>query len=90
MNEKTTSHRIFGALILLTLASVAVSRIGVGRFGAVGVAMSFSIIKAVLIGWFFMRLRHEGWMIRGAVLIGIVAVLILGIGILPDLAIQLK
>lgn len=90
MTDKTLSNRIFLALIFLTLTSVAASRVGLGRFTAVGLAMSFSVIKAMLIGWFFMRLRHEGWVIRGAVLVGILAVAVLGIGILPDLAVRLK
>lgn len=54
------------------------------------VALGFAAVKAALIGWFFMRLRHEGWIVRGAVLVGVFAVLVMAVGILPDIAIQLK
>ncbi|TXH23511.1 MAG: hypothetical protein E6Q99_07890 [Elusimicrobia bacterium] len=90
MNEKSISNALFGGLIAITLVSVAASRLHFGRELAVAVALGFAAVKAALIGWFFMRLRHEGWIIRGAVLVGVFAVLVMAVGILPDLAIQLK
>lgn len=84
MNEEKFSVVLFGSLVALTFISVAASRLGLGRGGSVGVALGFAAVKAFLIGWYFMRLRTAGPVARGAVLVGILAVLILAIGILPD------
>jgi caa(3)-type oxidase subunit IV len=48
------------------------------------VALAFAVVKAFLIGWYFMRLKTAGPVPRGAVIVGIVAVLILAFGIFPD------
>ena len=87
MNEENFSTVLFGGLILLTLLSVTASRLHLGRGPAITVALAFAVVKAFLIGWYFMRLKTAGPVPRGAVIVGIVAVLILAFGIFPDVGI---
>jgi caa(3)-type oxidase subunit IV len=84
MTDEKSSTLLFAGLVTLTLLSVLASRLHFGRTTAIVIALAFAVIKGFLIGWFFMRLKSEGWVARGAVLIGILAVLILSIGIFPD------
>lgn len=84
MSEEKFSTILFGGLVTLTFLSVTASWLALGRGGAVVVALSFAAIKGFLIGWYFMRLKTAGPFPRGAVLVGIVAVLILAFGVFPD------
>lgn len=84
MTEEKFSTVLFGGLVSITLLSVTASRLHLGRVPAVTVALAFAAVKAFLIGWYFMRLKTAGPVPRGAVIVGIVAVLILAFGIFPD------
>lgn len=48
-----------GALLVLTIATVAVSRIDLGAFNVV-VALAVACFKATLVAMFFMHLKYEG------------------------------
>lgn len=50
---------VFGALIILTIATVLLSGLDVGNTGALLIAMSVASIKAALVLYFFMHLNHE-------------------------------
>jgi caa(3)-type oxidase subunit IV len=84
MTEEKFSTVLFGGLVAITLLSVTASGFHLGRVPAVAVALAFAAVKAFLIGWYFMRLKTAGPVPRGAVIVGIVAVLILAFGIFPD------
>jgi cytochrome c oxidase subunit 4 len=53
-----TYLQVYGALIVLTGATVAVSVIGLGVFSVAG-ALAIAIIKTALVVGFFMHLRYE-------------------------------
>jgi caa(3)-type oxidase subunit IV len=84
MSEEKFSTLLFVGLICVTLLSVGASRIHLERGAAVAVALAFAAVKAFFIGWYFMRLKTAGAVPRGAVAVGILAVLILAFGIFPD------
>jgi|SRR4051812_24631196 cytochrome c oxidase subunit 4 len=62
MSEHATSRKtyfaIFGALLVLTYATVAVSKIDLGRFNTI-VALSIALAKAMLVVLFFMHVRYS-------------------------------
>ncbi|MBC8374790.1 MAG: cytochrome C oxidase subunit IV family protein [FCB group bacterium] len=62
-HEQSLSPRtpimVFGALIILTIATVLLSGLDVGNTGALLIAMSVASIKAALVLYFFMHLNHE-------------------------------
>ncbi|MBK8575394.1 MAG: cytochrome C oxidase subunit IV family protein [Elusimicrobia bacterium] len=84
MNEEKFSTVLFIGLVFVTLVSVGASRLHLGSGMAVTVALAFAAFKAFLIGWYFMRLKTAGAVPRGAVIVGVLAVLILAFGIFPD------
>jgi cytochrome c oxidase subunit 4 len=49
---------IGGALIFMTLVTVAVAQVHLGPFN-LGVALAIAVIKAVLVGLFFMHLKYD-------------------------------
>jgi len=93
MNQETSTHSddaldlgVYLSLLALTVVTLAVSHFTHGgRIMAVTLALILATAKACLIGFYFMGLRRERastFMILG---IGVAAVLILFIGILPDM-----
>ena len=84
MTEEKFSTVLFVGLVTITLLSVGASRLHLPRSPAVAVALAFAAVKAFFIGWYFMRLKSAGMVPRGAVIVGIAAVLILAFGIFPD------
>ena len=62
MAEHITSRKvylaIFAALLTLTYATIAVSRIDLGRFNTI-VALTIAVTKAVLVVLFFMHVRYS-------------------------------
>ena len=62
MSEHVTSRKVyyavFAALLILTYATVAVSKIDLGRFNTI-VALTIAVTKAVLVVLFFMHVRHS-------------------------------
>lgn len=79
---------VYVSLVILTGLTVASFYIGLGRLFAITLALAIASVKAALIGLYFMHLRHESRLIHGIVLIGIAAVVLLAIGILPDVALR--
>jgi cytochrome c oxidase subunit 4 len=75
---KTSSRlaAVWGALLALLAATVALAHV---RMGAVNVAASFGIaaVKAALVLWFFMELRHDRALVRLVLAVAAVAVLLL-------------
>ena len=62
MAEHVTSRKtyfaVFFALLFLTFATVAVSRVELGRLNTV-VALTIAVTKAVLVVLFFMHIRYS-------------------------------
>ena len=62
MSEHVTSRKIyyavFVALLILTYATVAVSKIDLGRFNTI-VALAIAVTKAVMVVLFFMHVRYS-------------------------------
>ncbi len=52
-------YKIFGALMVLTIITVAVNRVHVGIGLAIVVALAIATFKASLVASFFMHLLHE-------------------------------
>lgn len=61
---------VFAALIALTITTVAVSKIELGEYNFV-CAMTIAVIKASLVVWFFMHVRHSTSMTRLFVVAGL-------------------
>jgi len=62
VSEHVTSRKVyyavFAALLILTYATVAVSKIDLGRFNTI-VALTIAVTKAVLVVLFFMHVRYS-------------------------------
>ncbi len=77
-----TRRRLWGvglALALLLVCTVAASQLPLGRFQIV-LGLGFASAKAVLIGLYFMNLRHEAAVIR-VVVVGVFLWLSLLVGL---------
>ena len=61
---------VFVALIILTFTTVYVSQLELGEFHVV-VALLIAFIKASLVAWIFMGVRHSAYMTRLFVVAGI-------------------
>lgn len=93
MNQETTTHcddgldlGVYLSLLALTVATLGVSHFTHGgRIMAVVLALIIATIKASLIGFYYMGLRRERAMMFVILGIGVLAVIILLVGILPDL-----
>ena len=87
MEQKHTQHTAAGfktyimvwiALLLLTAATIAVTKFHMGELSIV-VALLIASLKAVLILYIFMHLRYESWFFKLAFLLPIL-VFVLSIG----------
>ena len=62
MSEHVTSKKVyyavFAALLILTYATVAVSKVDWGRFNTI-VALTIAVTKAVMVVLFFMHVRYS-------------------------------
>jgi caa(3)-type oxidase subunit IV len=77
---------VYLALLLLTAATLTAGLLHVGgRLMVVSVALIIASVKASLIGFYYMGLRRERALTFGIIAVGVVAILILLIGIAPDL-----
>ena len=54
-----TLLRTFGALVTLTIATIAISRINLGQMNVVA-ALAIACTKGALVAAFFMHLKYEG------------------------------
>ena len=84
--DEGLNFAIYLCLLALTGATLAASLLNRGgRIMVVAVALVIATMKASFIGFYYMGLRREGklpWIILG---IGVVAVGILFVGLLPDM-----
>jgi cytochrome c oxidase subunit 4 len=80
---------VYLSLVALTLLTLGSFYFQLGRIFAITIALTIATVKASLIGLYFMHLQHEKPLIYGIVAVGAVAVAILTIGILPDIALKL-
>lgn len=58
-----TYYKVFGALIVLTIITVAASRVDFGTFNMI-VAFTIATVKAVLVASIFMHLKYDDRMNR--------------------------
>jgi caa(3)-type oxidase subunit IV len=80
---------VYLGLLALTGLTLAASHFGQeGRLLVVSIAVIIASMKAGLIGFYYMGLRHEKPIIYGMIAIGALAVLALFVGILPDMTFQ--
>ncbi len=96
MNEHDT-HRelkmytaVYVGLLCLTAATVSASWLHVSRYAAVSVALAMASVKAALIGWYFMHLKSERPLVWTVIGVGLLTVIILVVGVFPDLALRLR
>ena len=93
MNQNTTTHGddelelgVYLSLLALTAATLGASLFNHGgRIMAVALALIIATAKASLIGFYYMGLRRERAMMFVIIGVGVAAVLILLLGILPDM-----
>lgn len=71
-----TYFKIFGALIVLTVITVAVTKIDFGMFNAV-VAFGIASVKAALVLGYFMHLKYDNLMNRVIIGSGVFFLLVL-------------
>jgi cytochrome c oxidase subunit 4 len=74
---------VWVALIVLTITTVAVSKINLGEYNFV-VAMTIAVIKASLVVWFFMNVRKSTSLTKLFVGAGILWLAILIVFVLSD------
>jgi cytochrome c oxidase subunit IV len=74
---------VWGALILLTGATVAVSFFNLGLWNAT-VALCIASVKATLVALYFMHLRHEIKLVIGFALFPLTILALILIGTLTD------
>jgi caa(3)-type oxidase subunit IV len=80
---------VFVALLALTATTVGVSALHFGRGTAVALALGVAAVKAALIGWNFMDVRSAPPLVRGVVLVGVSALVVLVVGLAPDVGLRL-
>ena len=71
VESRKVYYAIFGALLVLTYLTVAVSRVDLGRLNTV-VALTIAVTKAVLVVLFFMHVRHSSRLTKLVVVGGFV------------------
>lgn len=74
---------VFGALIALTAATVAISYVDLGMFN-VAAALLIASVKASLVALYFMHLRHERRLVWGFALTPVFFLLLIIAGTLAD------
>lgn len=80
------NRAIYLGLLALTAATLAAGLLGhKGRLMAVSIALIIAALKGSLIGFYYMGLRRERAMTYVILGIGLLAALILLIGIFPDM-----
>lgn len=88
MTSDSATHRpvgygtltaVWGALLILTAATVYVTRLDLGGY-KVAAALAIASLKGGLVIAFFMHMKYEGWLLRGLLFLALVT-LALFIGI---------
>lgn len=85
--------QVYMGLVILTALTLGAFVVGssyhLGRILAVSVALAIAFTKAALIAIYFMHLSGERPLIYGIVAVGIAAVSLLALGLLPDIGLRL-
>ncbi|MEK7389067.1 MAG: cytochrome C oxidase subunit IV family protein [Elusimicrobiota bacterium] len=85
-SDESLNLGVYLALLALTAATLAASLLTQGgRIMAVSLALIIASVKAGLIGFYYMGLRRERMMMFMILAIGVLAVSVLLVGILPDM-----
>lgn len=79
---------IFGALGLLTLATVGVAYMALPHAASIVIALLIAFAKVFLIAAFFMHLMHEGRLINVSLAVCVFALLIFILFVIPDLGVH--
>ena len=79
---------IFGALALLTLATVGVAYMQLPHAASIVIALLIAFAKVFLIAAFFMHLLHEGRLINWSLAVTVFALLILVLFVIPDVGVH--
>jgi len=77
---------IFGCLAVLTVITVAVSRVHLPPLAAVLLAFMIAISKASLVVAFFMHLKYDPKLLRLMCLVPTLLTMVLLLALLPDIA----
>lgn len=93
MNDSLETHSdeglelgVYLALLFLTAATVGAGLLHEGgRIMAVSIALIIASVKASLIGFYYMGLRRERALTLVILAVGLAAVAILVVGVLPDM-----
>ncbi|MDR1989128.1 MAG: cytochrome C oxidase subunit IV family protein [Acidobacteriaceae bacterium] len=68
---------VFAALLVLTIVTVAISALDLGRHAAIAIAIGIATVKASLVAMVFMHLSHERrWLLWS---MGAIGIFILGL-----------
>jgi|PlaIllAssembly_1097288.scaffolds.fasta_scaffold147679_3 cytochrome c oxidase subunit 4 len=68
---KRTYFAVFGALMLLTLMTVAVAFVDLGRFNVL-VALAVAVVKATMVVLFFMHVKYSSRLVQLVVVASLV------------------
>jgi cytochrome c oxidase subunit IV len=79
-------YAIFGALVVLTIITVAVAFLNIRNEGIkVALALTIAAIKASCVALFFMHLKFEGKMIYTIAILPLVLCVLLVVALIPDI-----
>jgi cytochrome c oxidase subunit IV len=71
IDSRSTYYKVFAGLIALTLLTVAVAYVDLGRMN-VTVALGIATLKTVIVALFFMHVRHSSMLTKLVVSSGLV------------------
>jgi cytochrome c oxidase subunit 4 len=72
----STYAAVWLLLLLLTLTTIAVARLHFTQF-AVLISLAIAACKTLLVAAFFMHLRYEGTLLKGFILLGVLALTVI-------------
>jgi len=88
-NDKEIYFAVYLTLLALTALTAASYFFGFGALLGVVFAIGVASAKACMIAYYFMHLREASAVYYGIAVVGVLAVLILAVGIMPDIALRL-
>jgi cytochrome c oxidase subunit 4 len=81
--------KVFFSLAVLTALEYFYARWFKDSFGALVLGLMFlAIVKAGLVGWFFMHLKFEGKWVYGMLVPASILAMVLTFGLMPDVGLQ--
>ncbi|MBI2931723.1 MAG: cytochrome C oxidase subunit IV family protein [Planctomycetes bacterium] len=83
-DHRKAYYWVFGALVAGTVLTVLAASADVGRLGNVTIGVLIACIKASLVAYFFMHLKHEDRIFWGVAIFPLVLFLVLVLLLLPD------